>query len=263
MWWAGSSLATAWRFRGTAATARWHGWGGGDLRAFVIVLVMGISAYVVMAGPLAPVRVALFPPDLLITDGLPGYAHALEGLLGLPVAVAGAGVGIALIAAALAGPSFRRDRSAVGWGLAVGAVIGLTWGAMQWLSELTFEETAVVNHSFAEPLGESILFFMTSSGDALTFALGSVAGVWAGAVLGSLIKGHFRWEACEDPRELRRQIFGAMLMGGGAVVAGGCSVGQGLSAISLLSFGAPLTLAGIFVGASLGLRSLIAGFNAV
>ncbi len=34
--------------------------GGGDLRSFVIVLVMGVSTYVVLAGPLAPLRDALF-----------------------------------------------------------------------------------------------------------------------------------------------------------------------------------------------------------
>jgi uncharacterized membrane protein YedE/YeeE len=41
---------------GHGALARF---GGGDLRAFVIVLVMGISAYVMMSGPFAVLRVAL------------------------------------------------------------------------------------------------------------------------------------------------------------------------------------------------------------
>jgi hypothetical protein len=100
---------------------------------------------------------------------------------------------------------------------------------------------------------------MTSTGQTLSFGIGSVAGVWLGAFVGSLIKGHFRWEACEDPRELRRQIFGAAMMGVGAVVALGCSIGQGLSAFSLLAFSAPLTFAAIFVGARFGLTHLIEG----
>ena len=81
-----------------------------------------------------------------------------------------------------------------------------------------------------------------------------------GAFVGSLIKGHFRWEACEDPRELRRQIMGAAMMGVGAVIALGCSIGQGISAFSLLAFSAPVTFAAIFAGAALGLRQLIVGF---
>jgi len=102
---------------------------------------------------------------------------------------------------------------------------------------------------------------MTASARAPSFAVGSVAGVAAGAFIGSLIKGHFRWEACEDPRELRRQIFGAGLMGAGAVIAMGCTIGQGISAISVLAFSGPVTLASIFAGAALGLRQLIVGFR--
>jgi uncharacterized membrane protein YedE/YeeE len=81
-------------------------------------------------------------------------------------------------------------------------------------------------------------------------------------VLGSAWRGQFRWEACEDPRELRRQILGAALMGVGAVLAVGCTIGQGVSAFALLSFSAPVTFAAIFAGAALGLRQLIAGFAA-
>ena len=87
-----------------------------------------------------------------------------------------------------------------------------------------------------------------------------MAGVIAGAFAGSLIKGHFRWEACEDPRELRRQITGAILMGVGAVVALGCTVGQGLSAFSVLAYSAPVTMAAVFVGTAIGLKQLITGF---
>ena len=101
---------------------------------------------------------------------------------------------------------------------------------------------------------------MTASARTLSFGVGSVTGVLLGAFVGSLIKGHFRWEACEDPRELRRQITGAMLMGAGAVIAVGCTVGQGLSAFSVLAFSAPVATAAIFVGAALGLRQLITGF---
>jgi uncharacterized protein len=60
-----------------------------------------------------------------------------------------------------------------------------------------------------------------------------------------------------------RQIIGAALMGVGAVIAMGCSIGQGLSAFSLLAFSAPVTFAAIFAGAAVGLRQLIVGFAPV
>jgi hypothetical protein len=43
----------------------------------------------------------------------------------------------------------------------------------------------------------------------------------------------------------------------------GCSIGQGLSAFSLLAFSAPVTFAAIFAGAAVGLRQLIVGFAPV
>jgi hypothetical protein len=43
------------------------------------------------------------------------------------------------------------------------------------------------------------------------------------------------------------------------VLAFGCTVGQGISAFSVLSIGAPVTFAAIFAGAALGLRQLITG----
>jgi hypothetical protein len=41
----------------------------------------------------------------------------------------------------------------------------------------------------------------------------------------------------------------------------GCTVGQGLSAFSVLAFGAPVTMIAILAGAALGLRQLITGFS--
>lgn len=86
-------------------------------------------------------------------------------------------------------------------------------------------------------------------------------GVLAGALAGSFLQGHFRWEACDDPRELRRQILGGVCMGFDGVIAVGCSIGQGMSAFSVLSLSAPVTLAAIFAGAARGRRQLITGFG--
>jgi len=41
----------------------------------------------------------------------------------------------------------------------------------------------------------------------------------------------------------------------------GCTIGQGLSAFSVLSFSAPVTFVSIFIGASLGLKHLLEGFQ--
>lgn len=235
--------------------------GGGDLRSFVIVLVMGVSTYVVLSGPLAPLRNFFFEQQLVTTEVPPGLAHHGAALTGLPVHGIGMVIGVLIVIGALAGRELREDRKAIFWSIVVGLAIVSGWGFTTQVNTVGFEALPVVSHSFSAPLGETILWTMTGSLRPLSFAVGSIAGVWCGAFIGSLIKGHFRWEACEDPRELRRQILGAGIMGAGAVIALGCTVGQGLSAFSLLAVSAPVTFLSIFAGAAFGLRQLIEGFR--
>ncbi|WP_289151098.1 YeeE/YedE family protein [uncultured Salipiger sp.] len=235
--------------------------GGGDLRSFVIVLVMGVSTFVVLAGPLAPLRAMLFSQQEVVASTPPGIAHQLGALTGLSPSVVGMVTGLVLLGVSLASRALWRRPAQIFWAAMVGLGVVLGWAGTAWVARHGFEALPVVSHSFAAPLGESLLWWMTGSVRPVSFAVGSVAGVWAGAFVGSLIKGHFRWEACEDPRELRRQIVGAALMGAGAVVAMGCTIGQGLSALSVLAYSAPVTMVAIFAGAAVGLRQLIVGFQ--
>lgn len=241
---------------GFGALARF---GGGDLRSFVIVLVMGLSSFSVLSGPLAELRIWAFPPTPSL-EILPGFAHLIGGMTGLSPLIPAVLLGAGFIVWALSARRMRNSPMMVFWGAVVGLAIVSGWVGTAWVSAHGFEPVAIVSHTFSRPLGETMLYIMTSSGRSLSFGVGSVMGVLAGAFLGSLVKGHFRWEACEDPRELRRQILGAVLMGVGAVLALGCTVGQGLSAFSVLAFSAPVTMGSIFAGAALGLRQLITGF---
>ncbi len=233
--------------------------GGGDLRSFVIVLVMGISAYVVMSGPLAHIRVWLF----LVETGAEspqGFSQFAARNFGVSQWLVGCIVGAAIIAFSLSSAKMLRSPKHVFWGAIVGLSVVSGWIGTYWVATTGFDAEPTQTHTFAAPVGDTIIYLMTASGTALSFSAGSVAGVLIGAALGSYSNGHFRWEACEDPRELRRQILGAAIMGPGAILAVGCSVGQGISAFSLLAFSAPVTFLAIFAGAAFGLRQLIAGF---
>lgn len=238
--------------------------GGGDLRAFVVVVVMGISAAMAIGGPTAELRVLLFAPLPVDADApIQGVAHALAAAFGGAPLGFGVLIGGGLLAVSLASASFRAARGPVLWSLAVGLAIASGWALTGPISADSFDAVPVVSHSFADPLGDTILWLMTSSGGGLGFGVGSVVGVALGAFVGSWREGGFRWEACDDATELGRQIFGAFLMGFGSVTALGCSVGQGLSGFSLLGYGAPVTLAAMVLGAALGLRHLIRGFHAI
>ncbi len=233
--------------------------GGGDLRSFVIVLVMGLAAYMVMSGPFAGLRVRLFPVAAAQTPA--SVVHLLGAATGFGVNALGVLVGVMIVLLSVIVSDGTKGKSIYFWGSGVGLVIVSGWVGTSYVAKHGFDDLQIVSHTFAAPLGETILYAMTASGNVLSFGVGSLLGVLIGALIGSLFKGHFRWEACEDPRELRRQIGGVALMGVGAVLAAGCSIGQGLSAFSVLATSAPITLAAIFVGAYIGLRQLIEGFQ--
>jgi len=232
--------------------------GGGDLRALVIALVMGVAAYAMLSGPLAALRASLFP----ITphpEAAQGWAHLLGARTGLPPWTLGLTVGlVGLLAAGLALARARRWKE-LAWGAAAGGAISGGFLGTAWVANSGFEPWLVHSHSFTAPVGDTIRYAMSSTGLLPDFAIGSVLGVVIGAFFGSLIRDGFRWEACDDPRELKRQMGGAVLMGFGAVLAAGCSVGQGLSALSLLAFHAPVVAATIWLGGWMGLRQLIMG----
>jgi len=233
--------------------------GGGDLRAFVIVIVMGLSAYFVMSGPLAETRVWLFPVETNASSPQ-GVSVWAEEKFGLPMAWTGAAIGLAILAFALASKEMVRSPKHIFWGSVVGLAVVSGWAGTSWIAANGFGIEPIETHSFAAPIGDTIFYTMTASGNTLSFSVGSVVGVFLGALIGSYSKGHFRWEACDDPRELKRQLFGAALMGPGAVLAVGCSVGQGISAFSMLAYSAPVAFLSILVGVAIGLRQLITGF---
>lgn len=234
--------------------------GGGDLRSLMIVLIMGLSAYATLGGPLSSLRIWLFGGTEPTTSAST-FAHMSSQMTNMPLELSGIIIGAAILLATLLSRSLRAAPSHILWGAVAGIAIVSGWAGTHWVAENGFDATPVVSHTFSAPIGETMLYLMTSSGNSISFGTGSVFGVLVGSVLGSLYKGHFRWEACDDPRELRRQVLGAALMGIGAVIAVGCSIGQGMSAFSVLSLSAPITLICIMAGAAIGLRQLIIGFS--
>lgn len=235
--------------------------GGGDIRALMIAVVMGVTASATIFGVLAPIRAHLFAPE--DTPGNPQSLTAwLEGATGLGPSTFILALGLVLLLASIRFQTTGHRISRVGWGVVVGLAISGGFIGTFLVTSYGFEPWPVVSHSFTAPIGETIHYAMFSTGLAPKFGIGSVIGVVIGSAIGSLIQNGFRWEACDDPRELRRQIGGAALMGVGAVLAAGCSVGQGLSALSLLSATAPLVAASVWVGGWLGLKHLILGLEA-
>ena len=233
--------------------------GGGALQSVVVVVVMGVAALATIAGPLSALRLALFPVEIAPLTAEPvSAAHVLGAAIGVaPLAVAGAASALILSWSLWSAP-FRRSLRHVFWGAVVGVAIVSGWWGTAYVAATGFDATATESHKFTAPLGQALLYLMTSA-SGVGFGVGSVTGVILGGLIGGLALGQFRWEACDDPRELGRQMLGAAMMGVGGVVALGCSIGQGLTAFSTLAWSAPVVALSIVMGARLGLRHLIEG----
>ena len=230
--------------------------GGGDLSGLIVALVIGMTGYIASSGAIGVLRARYLSegPSVASDSGL---AHALGSVTTVQAWLIALTVGAVFLLALLY--HLRGNLRARFWGGAVGLVIVSGWAATAWQADVSFGETIIRSHSFVRPVGDSMIYVMTSSGTAFSFGVASVIGVIIGAAIGALLKREFRWEACDDARTLKRQILGAALMGVGGVFSLGCTVGQGLSAASVLAFSAPIAIASMMAGAWCGLRWLVNG----
>ena len=76
-------------------------------------------------------------------------------------------------------------------------------------------------------------------------------GVFVGSLVGALIGKDWKLEGFGDGYSMRRYIGGAMLMGFGSMLAGGCAVGAGVTGGAIFALTAWLSLAAMWVGAGL------------
>ncbi len=83
------------------------------------------------------------------------------------------------------------------------------------------------------------------------FGLALLSGTLLGSFLMAITTHHFRWVK-PDPDHLFHIVVGSLLMGVGAIVAGGCNIGNGLTGLSTLSVRALIAVIAIFSGMRLG-----------
>ncbi|TQF42452.1 mmebrane protein [Bradyrhizobium sp. UNPF46] len=234
--------------------------GGGDLRAIVVFLVLGLSALATMRGITGMLRLMLIEPlSVRLPEGSTQTLTSLLGAGGTMRAILVVAISAALAFWALADGRLVRSPRLLASGLAVGAAIAFGWFATGWLADDEFDPARVSSLTFVAPLGDAILYIATFSGARLNFGIGSVAGVVAGSFAAAMLARGFRWEACDDARELKRHMIGALLMGIGGIMSMGCTIGQGLSAFSTLAISAPITMLAIACGARLGLEFTMTG----
>ncbi|GAB4391730.1 MAG: YeeE/YedE family protein [Kiloniellaceae bacterium] len=236
--------------------------GGGSLRSLVVLLVLGLSALAAQRGLIAQARVQVV--DNLALDlsfagdqSLGSLASALLGFdARLAVAFFIAGL---LLLWIFSSADYRHRRAHIITAVIIGCGIAFGWLATSWAAPRAFEPIQLEAGSFVVPVGDTLIQFIAFTGVLPDYGVGLVVGVGIGAALVAWRKRDVRWEACDDARELGRHIVGAFLMGTGGVFAMGCTIGQGVTAVSVLAISAPVVAISIAIGARLGLAYLLEG----
>jgi uncharacterized protein len=233
--------------------------GGGNLRSFVVVIVLGIAAEMTLKGLIAPARIAL----LQVSQTAPASVSlpALLSTLGLGEnlarTVAVSVLSGALIIFAFAHAPFQRAWGQIAAGIAVGLLVTAGWFATGYLGADDFNPTPVTSLTFIAPIADAVQYTMLSTGLTLNFGVAMVAGVFAGSLATALATRRFHWEGFSSPQHMLRSIGGAALMGAGGAMAYGCSIGQGLTGLSTLALASFVAVAGILLGTAAGLRGAL------
>jgi uncharacterized protein len=233
--------------------------GRGNLRSFVVVIVLGIAAQMTLRGLIAPARVAVMQASLTKPAilSLPGLLSTFGSSEPFARTLAAAVISASLVIFAFAHPPFQRAWGQIMAGIAVGLLVTAGWFATGYLGADDFNPAAVTSLTFISPIADAVQYAMLSTGLTLNFGIAMVAGVFAGSLVTALATRRFHWEGYASPRHMLRSIGGAALMGSGGAMAYGCSVGQGLTGLSTLSLASFVAVAGILLGSAAGLRGAL------
>lgn len=245
-------------FAGGCASRNLARAGGGDLRALLTLMIVGLFAFMAIGGLIGPLRAAL---EQATSIALTSPTQSLG-------AIAGGGAGVTQMLAALAvlgvlvycfkDAEFRSSPVHIVSGVAVGLCSVAGWA----LTGLAFDElaekpVAPISLTFVRPAGDALEWLERFTADRIPgFGVATVFGGIFGAFVVAKAMGRFRLTTFADTGDTVRNLMGAALMGIGGVMALGCTVGQAITGVSTLAAGSVLTFASIIAGGVFGLKTL-------
>ncbi|MDH5530604.1 MAG: YeeE/YedE family protein [Paracoccaceae bacterium] len=218
----------------------------GNLRAVTVLIIFAIAAHATLKGVLAPLRTALGS----ISTTLP-FGSISDVAMGSAASAA-----LAIAAAIYLIHRFRPSWRDVALGLVIGLTPTLGWATTSILLFDEFDPLAVQSVAFTLPWTDTLFWTIASTAVPAGFGTGLVGGVLLGSFASAAVRRELKLESFETPGQSLRYGAGAALMGVGGVLAGGCTIGAGLSGSATLSIAALLALVSIAIGGALMARLL-------
>jgi len=219
----------------------------GNLRALLSGLVFAVTAQAAYRGLLSPAREWL--TGLWLVDG--GPSRDIMNLVGGGAFEKIAFSAIWLLAGILFAVRSRLDPRLLWSALFTGAAVVAGWFFTYSLAQVSFSPVELKSLTFSGPSAEVLTLVLNSPRPRLNFDLGIVPGVFAGSFLSAAFAGDLRLEGFSDGLGMRRYLIGAVLMGFGAMLAGGCAVGAGITGASVFALTSWIVLAGMWLGAGI------------
>lgn len=223
--------------------------GGGSLKAlFVSALVFAVT--------LACLNVPLAVPGAAASVPTLGAAPApgsltLGGILGLAIGFAG-------VIVCLADRRFRASPRDWGAGVILGGLVTLGWLATARFAATSDGGAFAQSINLAAAPAQALLWSATAM-PAFGFAAMVALGTVVGAALDANLRGTWRLETFSRQGDLWRHLGGAALMGLGAALTGGCTIGHGVTGLSDLALRSAVATGAMVAGGVAGIRSLEAG----
>lgn len=241
--------------------------GAGNLKSLIVVLVLGLVAYMTLRGVVAPVRA-----QLESAANIDLKARGLQNQnIGVVVgAMAGVEDAFARAAAAMAAAAvllifcfkdaaFRHSAVNVAAGIVIGVAVVAGWVVTGVIAADEFNPVPLASITLVSPVGESLQYLMTYTGSTISFGIAATGGIVAGSFLMAKATGAFRVEGFADRNDLARHLGGATLMGVGGVLALGCTIGQGITGMSTLALGSIIAWLSILGGGCFGVKYMEEG----
>ncbi|MFK7853952.1 MAG: YeeE/YedE family protein [Granulosicoccus sp.] len=217
--------------------------GSGNLRALFVLLIFAVAAHATLKGVLAPIRTMLSEITVPANATLQTFIASPTTALTLSVITLSAVILLFVLR-----PSLRGQL--IG-GIAIGLLVATGWVGTGLVLQDDFDPITFQSLTFTSSTTEWLFWSIASTSIGAGFGVGLLSGVLIGSAGSALARSEFEWVSFESSSQTGRYIAGAILMGTGGVLAGGCTVGAGLSGVSSLSVSALLALASIVIGGTI------------
>ncbi|MCP4409968.1 MAG: YeeE/YedE family protein [Gammaproteobacteria bacterium] len=224
----------------------------GDLGALIALLAFALTGMTTLFGVLDPVRGWI--AQAASTPLVSGDA-ALSVLVGLPAWILPLSLAMGCLALIVRLGNWQAHLGIVASGALLGLLVPAGWWITGAVGQDDFATHAPASLAIAGPLARGAAYLTTGQVTGTGFAVFLILGVFIGAFGSAVVTKRFRWSPPDGSR-VGVYLSGGALMGAGAVLAGGCNIGQGLTGVATGSAGSALALLGILVGLLLGLWRL-------